>query len=160
MSCYCHFCIFIFICFKTQQGNLISLSRLLSRPYLHQKATLYTFPGFKFNFNQDPPAYSSFNILSVTGLRAFPGVVSYNMSKAALDMLTRNYKIGRCWYIQGLCWTCLQGIIRSIDVDIFEEGYLDMLYEQEQRLGWWCWWFWKSCWQGGRPVTCLYLIEE
>ena len=28
--------------------------------------------------------------LSVTGLRAFPGVVAYNMSKAALDMLTRN----------------------------------------------------------------------
>ena len=32
---------------------------------------------------------------SVTGLRAFPGVVSYNMSKAALDMLTRNHKICR-----------------------------------------------------------------
>jgi len=29
------------------------------------------------------------HISSVTGLRAFPGVVSYNMSKAALDMLTR-----------------------------------------------------------------------
>jgi len=29
------------------------------------------------------------HVSSVTGLRAFPGVVSYNMSKAALDMLTR-----------------------------------------------------------------------
>lgn len=30
------------------------------------------------------------NISSVTGLRAFPGVVSYNMSKAAVDQLTRS----------------------------------------------------------------------
>ncbi|RXG69410.1 putative oxidoreductase [Armadillidium vulgare] len=29
------------------------------------------------------------NISSVTGLRAFPGVVAYNMSKAAIDQLTR-----------------------------------------------------------------------
>jgi len=29
------------------------------------------------------------HVSSVTGLRAFPGVVAYNMSKAALDMLTR-----------------------------------------------------------------------
>lgn len=29
------------------------------------------------------------NVSSVTGLRAFPGVVAYNMSKAALDQLTR-----------------------------------------------------------------------
>ncbi|RWS01814.1 tropinone reductase 2-like protein [Dinothrombium tinctorium] len=29
------------------------------------------------------------NVSSVTGLRAFPGVVSYNMSKAAVDQLTR-----------------------------------------------------------------------
>merc|ERR1712002_891719 len=29
------------------------------------------------------------NISSVTGLRAFPGVVAYNMSKAAVDQLTR-----------------------------------------------------------------------
>ena len=28
----------------------------------------------------------------MTGLRAFPGVVAYNMSRAALDMLTRNYE--------------------------------------------------------------------
>jgi len=34
----------------------------------------------------------SINILSLTsftGLRSFPGVVAYNMSKAALDQLTR-----------------------------------------------------------------------
>ncbi|XP_069993820.1 3-oxoacyl-[acyl-carrier-protein] reductase FabG [Penaeus vannamei] len=30
------------------------------------------------------------NISSVTGLRAFPGVVAYNMSKAAVDQLTRS----------------------------------------------------------------------
>jgi len=35
------------------------------------------------------------HISSVTGLRAFPGVVSYNMSKAALDMLTRNRLLRR-----------------------------------------------------------------
>ena len=28
-------------------------------------------------------------VFSVTGLRAFPGVLAYNMSKAALDQLTR-----------------------------------------------------------------------
>jgi len=37
------------------------------------------------------------HVSSVTGLRAFPGVVAYNMSKAALDMLTRNYKICSYW---------------------------------------------------------------
>merc|ERR1719186_2195204 len=30
------------------------------------------------------------NVSSVTGLRAFPGVVAYNMSKAAVDHLTRS----------------------------------------------------------------------
>ncbi|XP_042228409.1 2-(R)-hydroxypropyl-CoM dehydrogenase-like [Homarus americanus] len=30
------------------------------------------------------------NISSVTGLRAFPGVIAYNMSKAAVDQLTRS----------------------------------------------------------------------
>ena len=29
------------------------------------------------------------HVSSVTGLRAFPGVLAYNMSKAALDQLTR-----------------------------------------------------------------------
>jgi len=29
------------------------------------------------------------HVSSVTGLRAFPGVVAYNMSKAAVDQLTR-----------------------------------------------------------------------
>ena len=79
--------------------------------------------------------WSGFNILSVTGLRAFPGVVSYNMSKAALDMLTRNYKIYRWWCIRG-------GLFRPN-------------HKHATKIGmarWWQW-LWKLC----RGYRCLCL---
>ena len=79
------------------KGNIVHISRFENKDH-HYFFSIMVQPILLVGHNNHYTIYIQYNItiwhdevncFSVTGLRAFPGVVSYNMSKAALDMLTR-----------------------------------------------------------------------